>query len=132
MQVALALSHKYGIITTLPFRKHASPIFTQRKPNGKLRLLVDSRKVSNLISGDYNNNNQLVGTLADAAKHMAEKHCFCILDCLEVYHWLQLAHQRSVEMPANNFVNRKFAYRKLAQGLTRFLSAISCFFLRKS
>ena len=39
--VELALMHKYGIITVLPFSKYASPIFGQRKPNGKLRLLVD-------------------------------------------------------------------------------------------
>ena len=39
--VELALLQKYGIITTLPFSKYASPIFEQRKPNGKLRLLVD-------------------------------------------------------------------------------------------
>ena len=32
--VELALLHKYGIITTLPFSKHASPIFAQRKSNG--------------------------------------------------------------------------------------------------
>ena len=38
------LLHKYGLITTLPFSNYASPIFTQRKPNGKLRLLVDLRK----------------------------------------------------------------------------------------
>ena len=42
--VELALLHKYGIITTLPFSNYASPIFAQRKPNGKLRLLVDLRK----------------------------------------------------------------------------------------
>ena len=42
--VELALMHKYGIITVLPFSKYASPIFAQRKPNGKLRLLVDLRK----------------------------------------------------------------------------------------
>ena len=34
--VELALLHKYGIIATLPFSKYASPIFAQRKPNGKL------------------------------------------------------------------------------------------------
>ena len=44
--VELALLHKYGIITTLPFSKHASPIIAQRKPNGKLRLLVDLRKIN--------------------------------------------------------------------------------------
>ena len=39
--VALALLNKYGIITTLPFSKNASPIFAETKPNGKLSLLVD-------------------------------------------------------------------------------------------
>ena len=51
--VELALLHKYGIITTLPFSKYASPIFAQRKPNGKLRLLVDLRKINTLIADDY-------------------------------------------------------------------------------
>ena len=36
IHVELALLHRYGIITTLPFSKHASPIFAQKKPNGKL------------------------------------------------------------------------------------------------
>ena len=44
--VELALMHKYGIITVLPFSKYASPIFAQRKPNGKLRLLVYLRKIT--------------------------------------------------------------------------------------
>ena len=48
--VELALMHKYGIITVLPFSKNASPIFAQRKPNGKLRLLVDLRKNNTLIA----------------------------------------------------------------------------------
>ena len=37
--VELALMRKYGIITVLPLSKYASPIFAQRKPNGKLRLM---------------------------------------------------------------------------------------------
>ena len=44
--VELALMHKYGMITVLPFSKYASPIFAQRKPNGKLRLLMDLRKIN--------------------------------------------------------------------------------------
>ena len=55
--VELAQLNSYGIITTLPFSKYASPIFAQKKPNGKLRLLVDLRKINNLISDDYINNN---------------------------------------------------------------------------
>ena len=39
--VELALMHKYGIMTVLPYSKYASPIFAQRKPNGKLRLPLD-------------------------------------------------------------------------------------------
>ena len=48
--VELALIHKYGIITTLPFSKDVSPIFAQRKPKGKLRLLVDLGKINTLIA----------------------------------------------------------------------------------
>ena len=71
--VELALLHKYGIITTLSFSKYASPIFAQKKPNGKLRVLVDLRKINNLISDDYVNNNHPVSTLTDDAQHMAGK-----------------------------------------------------------
>ena len=66
--VELALMHKCGIITVLPFSKYASPIFAQRKPNGKLRLLVDLRNINSLIADDYTKNNQPVSTLSDAAQ----------------------------------------------------------------
>ena len=65
--VEVALMHNYRIITVLPFSKYASPIFAQRKPNGKLRLLVDLRKINSLIADDYTNNNHPVSTLSDAA-----------------------------------------------------------------
>ena len=68
--VELALLYKYGIIITLPFSKYASPILAQRKPNGKLRLLVDFRKFNTLIADEYTNNNHPVSTLPDAAQHM--------------------------------------------------------------
>ena len=126
----LALIHKYGIITTLPFSKYASPIFQQRKPNGKLRLLVDLRKINKLIADDYINNNHPVRTLTDAAQHMAGKNLFCKLDCSQAYHCLQMADQQSIELLAFNFASRTFAYRRLAQGLSRYLSAFSSF-LRK-
>ena len=79
--VELALLHKYGIITRLPLSNYASPIFAQRKPNGKLRLLVDLRKINTLIADDYINNNHPVSTLTDAAQHMAGKNLFYKLDC---------------------------------------------------
>ena len=119
--------HKYGIITVLPYSKYASPIFAQRKPNGKLRLLVDLRKINSLISDDYINNNHPVSTLSDAAQHLAGKSLFCKLDCSQAYHCLQMADQRSVEMLAFNFASRTFAYKRLAQGLSRSVSAFSSF-----
>ena len=85
--VELALMHKYGIITVLPFSKYASPIFAQRKPNGKLRLLVDLRKLNSLIADDYTNNHP-ISTLSDAAQHLAGKSLFCKLDCSQAYHCL--------------------------------------------
>ena len=42
--VDLALLQRYGTISTLPFSKYGSQIFAQRKPSGKMRLLVDLRK----------------------------------------------------------------------------------------
>ena len=119
--------HRYGIITTLPFSKYTSPIFAQRKPNGKLRLLVDLRKINALIGEDNLNKNQPVSTLSDAAQHLAGKKLFCKLDCSQAYHCLQMADQRSVDLLAFNFASRTFAYRRLAQGLSRALSAFSSF-----
>ena len=110
LTVKLALMHRYGIITTLPFSKYASPIFAQRKPNVKLRLLVDLRKINALISDDYINNNHPVSTLSDAAQHLAGKKLFCKIDCSQAYHCLQMADQRSIETLAFNFASRTFAY----------------------
>ena len=125
--VEFALMHKHGIITVLPLSKYASPIFAQRKPNGKLRLLVDLRKINTLIADDYTNINQPVSTLSDAAQHLAGKSLFCKLDCSQAYHYLQMADQRSVKMLAFNFASRTFAYKRLAQRLNRSVSAFSIF-----
>ena len=46
--VELALLHKYGIITTLPFSKYASPIFAHRKPNGNYAFWLTSGKLTHL------------------------------------------------------------------------------------
>ena len=123
--VELALLHKYGIITTLPFSMYASPKFAQKKPNGKLRLLVDLRKINNLICDDHINSNHPVSTLTDAAQHMAGKKLFCKLDCSQAYHCFPMADQKSIEMLTFNFASRTSAYKRLAQGLGRALSAFS-------
>ena len=110
--VKLALLHKYGIITTIPFSKYVSPIFAQRKPKGKLCLLVDLRKINTLIADDSINNNYPVSTLTGAAQHMAGKNLFCKLDCSQAYHCLQMVDQQSIELLAFNFASRTFAYRR--------------------
>ena len=59
---------------------------------------------------------------------MAGKKLFCKLDCPQAYHCLPMADHRSKEMLAFNFASRTFAYRRLAQGLSRaLLSAFSSF-----
>ena len=73
------------------------------------------------------NNNHPVSTLSDAAQHMAGKKLFCKLDCSQAYHCLQMADYQSIQMLAFNFASRTFAYRRLAQGLSRSLSAFSSF-----
>ena len=125
--VELARLHKYGIITTLHFSKYASPIFAQRKPNRKLRLLVDFRKNNTLIADDYINNEHPVSILTVAAQHMARKNLFCKLDCSQTYHCLQMTDQQPIGLFAFNFATRTFAYRKLEQRLSRSLSAFSSF-----
>ena len=127
LTLELSLMHYFGIITTLPFSKYATPIFAQRKPNGRLRLLVDLRKINNLISDDYINNNHPVSTLTDAAQHLAGKKLFCKHDCSQAYHVLQMADQKSVQLLAFNFASRTFAYLRVAQGLSRSLSSFSSF-----
>ena len=107
--VELALMHKYGIITVLPFSKYASPTFAQRKPNGNLRLLVDLRKINTLIADDYTNNSHPVNTLSDVVQHLAGKSLLCNLDCSQAYHCLQMANHRSVGMLAFKFASRTFA-----------------------
>ena len=125
--------HRYDITTTLPFSKYASPIFAQGKPNDKLRLLakstVDLLKINARIADDYINNNHPVSTLSDVrcGTTPSREKLFCKLDCSQAYHCLQMADQRSVELLAFNFASRPFAYRRLAQGLNRALSAFSSF-----
>ena len=123
--VKLALMQQYGIITTLPYSKYSYPIFAKRKPNGKLRILVDIRRINHLLTNDYNQHNHPVTTIADAAQHIAGKKYFCKLDCSQAYHCLQMADEQSIQLLAFNFGSRTFAYLRLAQGLNRSLSAFN-------
>ena len=126
--VKLVLMHNYGIITVLPFSRYASPIFAKRKANGKLRLLLDLRKINiHLIADDYTNNSDPFTILPDAAQHLAGKSLFCKLDCSQAFHRLQMEDQHSVKRLAFNFASKTFAYKILAQCLSRSVSAFSSF-----
>ena len=127
LDVELALRHNYGIITVLLFSKYASLIFAQRKPNGKIRLLVDLRKINGLIVDDFTDNNHPVSTFLDAAQHLAGKSLICKLDCSQPCYCLQMADQRSVEMLAFTCASKTFAYKRLAQSLSRSMSTFSSF-----
>ena len=78
-----------------------------------------------LIADDCINNSHPVGTLTDAAQHMAGKK-FCKLDCSRAYHCLQMVDQQSIEL-AYNFASRIFAYRRLPKRISRSLSTFLSF-----
>ncbi len=88
LTVELALMQYYGLITTLPFSKYSSPIFAQKKPNGKLRILIDLRRINHLLRHDYDRNNYPIATLTDTAAHMAGKEFLGKIDCSQAYHCL--------------------------------------------
>ena len=90
---------------------------------------MDLRKIIHLIADDYTNKNYPVSTLSDAAQHLAGKSRFCKLDCSQVYHCIEMVDQWSEEMLAFNFASGTFAYKRLAQGLSRYLSTFSNFML---
>ena len=123
--VELALMQKYGIIMTFPYSKYSSPIFAQRKPNGKLRILVVLRRINHLLKDDYNQHNHPVTTIVDAAQHMADKKYFCNLDWSQAYHCLQVADEQPIQLLAFNFRSRTFTFLRIAQGLNRSLSAFN-------
>ena len=70
---------------------------------------------------------QMITSGTDAAQHRAAKNLFCKLDCSQAYHCLQMADQQSIELLAFNFASRTLAYRRLAQGHSRSLSAFLSF-----
>ena len=85
--------------------------------------------MNNLISDDHVNNNHPVRTAIDEGQDTAGKNLFCKLYCPQAYRCLEMADQRSVEMLAVNPTTKTFAYRRLAQGFSRSLSAFSSFLL---
>ena len=70
--VELALMHDFDVLTTLPFRKYSSANFAHRKSHGKLRLLVDLRRINHFIKHDHIEHSHPVTTIDDAAQRSAE------------------------------------------------------------
>ena len=74
--VELALLQCFNIITTLSHSKYSSPIIVHRKSSGKLRTLIDLRRVNHLLRHDYLNSNFPISNMTDATNHFAGKICF--------------------------------------------------------
>ena len=127
MMVELALLQYYGIITTLTNSKYSSPIFAQRKPSGKLRILHDLRRINHLLRHDYANHNFPISNMTDAVNHFAGKKLFTKLDCSQAYPCVQMADPLSVQLLAFNFASSTYAYKVLAQGLSKSVTGFSAF-----
>ena len=125
--IELALLQYFNIITTLSHSKYSSPLFVHRKPSGRLRILVDLRRVNHLLRHDYANSNFPISNMADATSHFAGKSLFCKLDCSQAYHCVQMADDLSTQLLAFNFASRTFAYKSLAQGLNKSVTGFSSF-----
>ena len=123
----LALLQYYGIVTLLPHSKYSSPIFVQRKSSGKLRILIDPRRVNHLLRNDYSNKNFPISDMTDAVYHFAGKTLLTKIDCSQAYHCVQMADLLSVQLLSFNFASRTYANTRLAQGLKKSVTGFSSF-----
>ena len=114
--VELALMQYYGIVTLLQNSKYSGPVFPQRKPSGKLGILIDLRRVNHLLRSDHSNNNFPISNMTDAFHHFAGKTLFTKLDCSQSYPCVQMADPLSIQLLSFNFASRTYAYTRLAQG----------------
>ena len=127
LTIELALMHYFGLITTLSQSKYSSPLFAHRKPSGKLRMLIDLRRINHSLKNDYLNANFPISNMTDASNHFAGKKLFTKLDCSQAYHCVQMADDISVQLLAFNFSSRTYAYKCLAQGLNKSVTGFSSF-----
>ena len=125
LMVELAIMQYFGIIAPLSASKYSSPIFCQRKSNGRLRILIDLRRINHLIRHDYDEFNFPIANMADAVAHVVGKIMFSKFDCRHAYYAVRMADQRSIQLLSFNFASRTFAFQRLAQGLSRSVSAFS-------
>ena len=125
--VELALLQYFNIITTLSHSKYSSLLFVHGKSSGRLRILVDLRRVKILRRQEILNSNFSISNMTNATKHFAGKNLFCKLDCSQAYYCYQMADDLSVQLLAFNFTSRTFVYNCLAQGLNKSGTRFSSF-----
>ena len=63
--------------------------------------------------------------MADATAHLAGKKIFAKRVCSQAYFSMQMADELSIQLLAFNFGGRTFAFKRLAQGLSRSPTAFS-------
>ena len=69
----------------------------------------------------------LTETTIPSAAHMAGKNFLGKIDASQAYHCLQIADRETTQLLAFNFAYRTFAHKRLAQGLSRSVSAFRSF-----
>ena len=90
-------------------------------------MLIDLRGINHSIKTDYINSNFPISNMTDASNHFAGKSLFTKLDCSQAYHCVQIADDLSVQRLAFNFGSRTYAYKCLAQGLSKSDTGFSSF-----
>ena len=117
----------YGLKTTLSHSRYSSPLVAQRKNSGRLKLLIDLRKVNHLLQNDYVNTNIPISNMRDAKNYFAMKKFFTNLDCSQLYHCVQMADDITVQLLAFNFASKTYANKCLAQELNKSKTGFSSF-----
>ena len=125
--VDLAILQYFNNITILPQSKFSSPIFVHRKSSGKLRTLIDLRRVDHLLRHVYVNSNFPISNMTDATNHNAGKKWFFKLDCSQACLWVKMANDLLVQRLAINFASRIFVYNCLAQGQNKSIAGLISF-----
>ena len=116
----------YGINTTLSQSRYSSPLFAHRKESGKLRKLIDLRRINHLPKNDYRDSNIPISNMTDATNLFART-LYTKIGCSQAYHCVQMADDNSVQLLAFSFGSRTYAYNCLVQGLSKSVTEFSSF-----
>ena len=95
----------WGVITTLTYQKNSIPSFAVPTPIGKLRILVDLRRINHLMRNDYDNHTFPLATMAYVNTHITGKKYLAKLHCTQAYHVRQMTGPLSMQLLGFNFVS---------------------------